>query len=228
MGTIVAYGLLLLAVALFAFNYGKGKDGDSALDIATKVAGVVSLLAALATFVITDQATSESVVDVPTQVQTEESLPEPTRTSPPPPVATPQPEPTEPDPPAEPDPPEADDEEVDPDEDFIPDVTFSIFTGLGQGANFSVVEGQTAVFIDGNYEGEMVVNARNPTEKLDVTVPAPGRYSYSLESIMVITSSGQLFTLNCAGQGMVDVDHGDDFEVWGSMAGNSCLLRLES
>lgn len=227
MGTIVAYALLLLAVALFAFNYGKGANGDSALDIATKVAGVVSLLAALAAFVIADGPTSEPVLDVPSEVQPVELRPEPTLTPAPPATATPQPEPTEPDPTEAPEEPESE-KAADPEQDFIPDVTFSIITGLGQGGNFAVVEGQTAVYVDGRYEGDLVVNARNPVEVLDITVPAPGRYSYALESLLIINSGGQLIPLNCAGQGIVDVDHGADFEVWGSMAGNSCLLRLES
>ena len=73
----------------------------------------------------------------------------------------------------------------------------------------------------------MNVDARNPVEKIDITVPSPGRYSYTLESYMVVNPGGQLFPLNCAGQGMVSVDHDDDFEVWGSFAGNQCLLSLE-
>lgn len=227
MGTIVAYALLLLAVGLFAYNYGKGANGDRALDVATKVAGVVSLLAALAAFVIADRANGAPVTNIPATVQSDELQPEPTLTIAVSPTETPRPEPTEPDTTEEPEEPE-DEDELDPDQDFIPDVTFSIFTGLGQGGNFSVVEGETAVFIDGDFEGEMHVDVRNPTDKLDITVPAPGRYSYSLESIMAINSGGRLFTLNCAGQGMIDVDHGDDFEVWGSMTGNNCLLRLES
>lgn len=174
--------------------------------------------------------TTVTVMGEPTQMVTT-AVPASTLVPTPEPSSTPRPEPTEPEP-TEDEKPQVnrreDDEPVDdPNEDFIPDVTFSILTGLGQGANFTVVEGETTVFIDGNYEGQMHVNRLNPVEKLDVTVPAPGRYSYALESLMTINSGGQLFTLNCAGQGMVSVDHGNDFEVWGSMTGNSCLLRLE-
>ncbi|MCB9430350.1 MAG: hypothetical protein H6668_00045 [Ardenticatenaceae bacterium] len=226
MGTTIAYLLLLITVALFAFHYGKKED--HALELATKVATVVSLLATLVAFMIADQREPAAGMGEPQQLVT---TPAPASTLVPTlePASTPLPEPE----PTEDEEPRVnrrkDDEPVaDPDEDFVPDVTFSILTGLGQGGNFTVVEGETTVFIDGNYEGQMYVNRSNPVEKLDVTVPSPGRYSYTLESVMTINSGGQLFTLNCAGLGMVNVDYGDDFEVWGSMTGNNCLLRLES
>ena len=144
MESFIAYALLLLSVGLFAYFYGKSSSEGDPLDIGAKVSGVVTLLLTLIIFVLpalnnnsqTSEFSEQSITVEPEEPTAEPEEPEPEPQTEEPEEPTPKPEEPEPQPEEE----ELEEEE-DEDQDFIPDVTFSVLTGLGQGANFEVVEG---------------------------------------------------------------------------------------
>jgi len=59
-----------------------------------------------------------------------------------------------------------------------------------------------------------------------VTTKTPGRYSFTVESAAVFNFNGELRELRGAGQGMIDVDSGKQYDLEGTITGNTWLVTL--
>jgi hypothetical protein len=88
------------------------------------------------------------------------------------------------------------------------------------------VSEQVTILIDGTSVGTLTVNTYHPNARIRVTVPQPGRYSYTAEATAVFNRNGKLYSYTGTGQGMIDVKSGKNFRLAGSMSGNTWLISL--
>ena len=107
-------------------------------------------------------------------------------------------------------------------EQSVRSVDFTIHDHCGE----NQVSEQVSVMIDGRMVGNLTVNPEYSNATLTVTVPRPGRYSYTIESAAVFNIDGYPRELQGAGQGMIDVDAGKQFDLAGSFTGNSWIVSL--
>jgi len=101
-------------------------------------------------------------------------------------------------------------------------VDFTIHDQLGAGQ----VSEQVTVVIDGRRVGTLTINQHYPASSVTVTVPQPGRYSYTVESAAVFDVEGQLWERPGVGQGMIDVQAGQHFDLAGQISGDTWLVTL--
>lgn len=101
-------------------------------------------------------------------------------------------------------------------------VEFTIYDHLAKGQ----VTEQATVLIDGRIKGQLTVDVHNPESMLVITVPASGRYSYTVESKTVVQEAGGLYEYQGAGQGMINVQDGKKFEMTLTPSGNTWLVTL--
>ncbi|RZB28978.1 MAG: hypothetical protein AEth_01582 [Candidatus Argoarchaeum ethanivorans] len=101
-------------------------------------------------------------------------------------------------------------------------VDFTIYNSLGEGQ----ISEQVTVVIDGKDVGTLTINEHYPNSRLKVTVPKPGQISYSLVSAAVFDINGELFEYNGVGQGIITVEQGKDFSLYGSVSGNTWLITI--
>jgi hypothetical protein len=59
--------------------------------------------------------------------------------------------------------------------------------------------------IDRKSVGTLTVNEYHPNARIRVTVPQPGRYSYTAEATAVFNIDGKLYPYTGTGQGIIDV-----------------------
>jgi hypothetical protein len=101
-------------------------------------------------------------------------------------------------------------------------IDFTIHNQRGE----NQVSEQVVVLIDGRMVGNLTVNEHYSTASLTVTVPRPGRYSYTVESAAVFNVNGHQHELRGAGQGMIAVDSGKQYDLAGTLTGNTWLVSL--
>lgn len=101
-------------------------------------------------------------------------------------------------------------------------ITFSIKTQLAE----NEVSEQSRILIDGRPVGDLTVNEHFPEAMLTVTVPARGRYSYTVSSTLVFNHEGKLAEFAGAGQGLITVEHGKAFELQAAVSGNNVILAI--
>ncbi len=101
-------------------------------------------------------------------------------------------------------------------------VEFTIYDRLTEGG----VTEQVTVLIDGRVKGQFTVDRQNPESMLAVTVPASGRYSYTVESKTLMPREGGLYEYDGAGQGMINVVDGKRFDLAVTFSGSTWLLTL--
>lgn len=101
-------------------------------------------------------------------------------------------------------------------------VDFIIHDELGQ----SQVSEQVTVLIDGKRVGTLTINEHYPESMITVTVPQPGRYSYTVASSAVFNIGGGLHEIIGTGQGIISVTQGKEFELQGTISGNTWLVSL--
>jgi hypothetical protein len=101
-------------------------------------------------------------------------------------------------------------------------IDFTIYDQRGE----NQVSEQVTVLIDGRMVGNLSVNEQYSNASLTVTVPRPGRYSYTVESAAVFNVEGYRRELRGAGQGMIAVDSGKQYDLAGTLTGNTWLVSL--
>jgi len=101
-------------------------------------------------------------------------------------------------------------------------VEFTIYDELAEGQ----VTEQVTVLIDGRVKGQLTVDKHNRQAMLAVTVPATGRYSYTVESKTVVDYQGRLYEYPGTGQGMINVEDGKRFDLALTTSGNTWLVTL--
>jgi hypothetical protein len=101
-------------------------------------------------------------------------------------------------------------------------VDFMIYDALGEGQ----VSEQVTILIDGKSMGTLTVSQYHPSAAMTVTVPRPGKYSYTAEATAVYNIDGELYQYTGTGQGMIDVKSGKNFILVGSISGNTWLISL--
>jgi hypothetical protein len=101
-------------------------------------------------------------------------------------------------------------------------IDFTIHDQCGE----NQVSEQVTVLIDGRMVGNLSVNEQYSNASLTVTVPRPGRYSYTVESAAVFNVDGYRREMRGAGQGMIAVDSGKQYDLAGSLTGNTWLVSL--
>jgi hypothetical protein len=99
---------------------------------------------------------------------------------------------------------------------------FTLHDRLAEGQ----VSAQTVVLIDGKRVGTLTVNEHYPESMFGVTVSAPGRYSYTLDSRIVFRQGGRLVEYQGSGQGLINVEPKKKFEPQYTLTGNAMLLVL--
>lgn len=102
-------------------------------------------------------------------------------------------------------------------------ITFTLHDQLGELQESA----QTIVLIDGKRVGTLTVNKHYPDAMLAVTVPAPGKYSYSLDSRIIFNDGQELVEYLGAGQGTINAEDSKKFENRYSTSGDAILLVLE-
>lgn len=102
-------------------------------------------------------------------------------------------------------------------------VEFVIFDNLGEGQ----VSEQVGVVIDGKVVGTITVNEHFPESAIRVSVPSSGKYSYTVEANAVFNVDNEQIVYTGVGQGSIDVQNGDKFELTGSVSGSTWLLTLQ-
>lgn len=83
------------------------------------------------------------------------------------------------------------------------------------------------VLVDGKDIGNLTVNEEYPNSKLLVAVARPGRHSYTAEASAVFNDQGAQVEYRGAGQGIIDVHRGKNYNLRGSVTGNTWLVSLE-
>jgi hypothetical protein len=88
------------------------------------------------------------------------------------------------------------------------------------------VSEQVTVILDGKNVGNLTVNEHYPNSKLMVTVPRRGQYSYSIDVRAVFRSGEELVEYAGVGQGMINVEPKKNYDVQGTISGNTWLVTL--
>lgn len=88
------------------------------------------------------------------------------------------------------------------------------------------VSAQTIVLIDGKRVGTLTVNEHYPDAMIAVTVLAPGRYSYTLDSRIIFVQGRRRVEYQGTGQGFINVQPNKKFEPQYSSSGDTMLLVL--
>ena len=101
-------------------------------------------------------------------------------------------------------------------------IDFMVYDQLGE----SQISEQVSVFIDGNFVGTLTVNEDYPNSVINVTVPTAGSHSYTLDAQAIFYDQGQAFEYSGAGQGMIDVEEGDEFDLAASISGSTWIVSL--
>lgn len=101
-------------------------------------------------------------------------------------------------------------------------VDFKIYDQLGE----SQLSEQVSVLIDGKFVGTITVNEDYPNSVMNITVPSAGQHSYTLDAQAVFYDQGTAFEYSGAGQGMIDVSEGDEFDLAASISGSTWLVSL--
>jgi hypothetical protein len=101
-------------------------------------------------------------------------------------------------------------------------VEFTIFDRV----DGNQVTEQVTVLIDGRVKGQLTVDRQNPQSMLAITVPASGRYSYTIESKTVVAQEGRFYEYAGAGQGIINVVDGKRFDLALTSSGNTWLVTL--
>jgi hypothetical protein len=104
-------------------------------------------------------------------------------------------------------------------------VTFYV-SGRRSGTALSV---QATVTIDGEHAGVITVDQTSPTDEISHTVPRPGTYSYSVETVATtVDAYGTYYEHYGSGQGSIEVEQGSTFEVraTGPVSGNTYPVAL--
>jgi len=99
---------------------------------------------------------------------------------------------------------------------------FRVFNRLGTGE----VSERVVLLLDGKVVGTLTVDAFHTEAMMEITVPESGRYSYTAESTAVFNVNGTPITYVGAGQGTIQVKSGKNFELTGSISGNTWYISL--
>jgi len=99
---------------------------------------------------------------------------------------------------------------------------FTIHNELGDGE----ISEQVTVLIDGKTVGDISVDTHHPAARLLVTVPKPGTYSYTVEANALVQVDGNPHQYVGVGQGMVRVERGKQFELRGTISGETWVVVL--
>lgn len=90
-------------------------------------------------------------------------------------------------------------------------VTFSIGTALGVNQYAEVID----VYVGGRFMGRLNVSQQFPSDRLHITVAAPGLYAFELRSTTTALSNmGTYLNYNGYGYGEINVVEGRHFDVW--------------
>lgn len=100
---------------------------------------------------------------------------------------------------------------------------FIISDRLGEGQ----ISEQVGILIDGKLVGTITVNEHFPESTIRVSVPQSGKYSYTVDAKAVFNVQGEQVAYPGVGQGNIDVQSGDQFELVGSISGNTWLITLQ-
>lgn len=101
-------------------------------------------------------------------------------------------------------------------------VSFTVNTQLSG----NQVSEQSTILVNSKVVGQLAVNKHYPDAMISVDVPAPGRYSYTIDARIVINEGGQLVERAGVGQGMIDVAPGKRFELQYAESGNTIVVAL--
>jgi hypothetical protein len=101
-------------------------------------------------------------------------------------------------------------------------IDFTITDQLGTGQ----ITEQVTILIDGKFAGQLTVDARNPQTTISVNLPSAGLHSYTVESTTLVEGHGASQEYRGAGQGMIDVEAGKQFDVEGSVSGDTWFVTL--
>ena len=103
-----------------------------------------------------------------------------------------------------------------------PLVSFRVHSSLGD-EQFSE---QATILIDGKLAGNLTLSRQYPAAMISVSVPAPGKYSYTIDLRTVFARDGQLIEQAGAGQGFIEVAAGKDFELQYAPSGDSMIVVM--
>ncbi len=110
--------------------------------------------------------------------------------------------------------------QVNPSPTYASPITFTVEDQLGDRQISEKVE----VIIDGQLKGTMSVNRDYRDAVLTVTVPHPGRYSYTIRAVAYFEGLDDEYV--GTGQGMINVTAGKKFELEAGISGNTWLVSL--
>lgn len=85
---------------------------------------------------------------------------------------------------------------------------------------------EVTVLIDGRNVGTLSVDQNNRTDEIDVSVDAPGRYSYTASADAVFQDQAGQFELSGTGQGTIEVSDGKVFVLGGTFSGSTWQISL--
>jgi hypothetical protein len=85
---------------------------------------------------------------------------------------------------------------------------------------------QITIIIDGKNVGNLTVNEQYPSSNLLVNVSQTGQHSYTLETHSIFNVDGTQQEFVGAGQGMINVENGKNFDLIGSIAGTNWILSM--
>lgn len=102
---------------------------------------------------------------------------------------------------------------------------FTIYDNFGDQEEGRVSE-QVTVLIDGKIKGQLTADRDNTQAMLTITVPQPGRYSYTVDATRVVDVGGNLYRYPGAGQGTINVEYGKKFSLVESITGDTWLIAI--
>jgi len=102
-------------------------------------------------------------------------------------------------------------------------VEFTLTDELGSGE----VSEQVVVLLNGKNIGNLTVDAAYPQTSMKVAEPAPGPYSYTVESTAIFLDGSNTVSYTGAGQGMINVQNGKVYSLRGSITGDTWFVSIE-
>jgi hypothetical protein len=100
------------------------------------------------------------------------------------------------------------------------------------GSECGQISEQVKLTVDGTYRGTLSVDyLTHERTKLPITVPSPGRYSYSTETVAMFEDGGSVFEARGVYNGMIDVEPNTDIRTvvdtpWCPEPGDQWLVEL--